>query len=461
MRKEKDSLGVVDVPKNAYFGAFTVRARHNFKISDLEAPRSFKDALVLVKMAAAITNGKLKTITKKQEKAIVEACGEFIEGKFDDEFYIDVFQAGAGTSYNMNANEVLANRANEILGGTKGKYEHVHPNNHVNNAQSTNDVIPTASRIATLFVLPPLLQEIAALEDELAKLAKKHAKDVKVGRTHFQDAVPITFGQEFDGYREAFKKAREQIVQQSAQLQEVGIGGTAVGTGINTHPDYKKTMVQNLSEITGISFHSGKSLTEMANNMNAFMNVSAAIRALATTILNFCNDLKLLSMGPKAGIAELTLPSVQPGSSIMPGKINPSVPECLEMIAFQMLGNDHTIAAAAQRSQFDLNVFCPIIMFNLIQSIEIATNGLRTLREFAIEDLEVNTAHAKSLLDNSLATATALAPHIGYLETSDVVKTALRESRSIKEEVQRRKLLDPKQLETILSPEATTKPKKG
>ena len=449
-RNEKDSLGTVKVPQNAYHGAFTVRANDNFQISGITCHSIFKDALATVKMSAAKTNGALKLMTKKQEEAIVKACQELIDGKYDDEFILDVFQAGAGTSYNMNSNEIIANRANEILGGTKGNYENVHPNNHVNMGQSTNDVIPTATRIATLFVLPALLKEISNLENALEEKAKKHKDLIKVGRTHMQDAVPITLGQEFDSYKEALKKSREFIIERSNDLQILGIGGTAVGTGINAHPKYKTLMVKNLSELTGIKFSSGKNLTEMANNMNSFMNLSGSLRSLATNLMNICHDLKLLSTGPKAGLAELTLPPVQPGSSIMPGKVNPSIPESVEMISAQVFGNDKTIEICAQKSQLELNVLCPIIMYNLIQSIEILTNGIKTLRERCIEGLIVNEDRIKYLFENSLCTATALAPHIGYNETADIVKTALREHSTIKKEVLKRKLMDEKKLEQIL-----------
>lgn len=459
-RTETDSMGSVEVPKNAYHGAFTVRAQNNFQISGIHSPIAFKNALARVKWAAAKTNCKLGGIDKKHEQAISQACEEFINGKFDTEFTLDVFQAGAGTSYNMNANEIIANRANEILGGTKGKYEHIHPNNHVNQAQSTNDVIPTATRIATLSLLPGLLGELKKLAKEFEKKAKEEKNTLKVGRTHLMDAVPITLGQEFDAYKEALEKSGKMVERQSKDLSELGIGGTALGTGLNSDPGYKKLMVENLSKLTGLKLTSGKNLTEMANNMNAFMNFSGALRSLATNLLNISNDLKLMNMGPKAGISEITLPEVQPGSSIMPGKVNPSIPECLEMICFQVLGNDRTIELAAQRSQFDLNVMCPVIMYNLLQSMEIITNGMRMLRTFSIEGIQVNRKHIKQIFEGSVCTATALAPHIGYNATADVVKTALKKGITIKEEVRSRKLMPDKELEKILSVEATTKPQK-
>lgn len=451
IRTEKDSLGEINIPVDNYYGAQTARAKHNFQISGTIAPKIFREALGLIKLAAAQTNSALKLLNYNKAKAILSACEEFIEGKFDSDFTLDIFQAGAGTSYNMNANEIIANRANEILGGKKGKYEFVHPNDHVNMAQSTNDVIPTATRISALLSLPGLLKNIATVEHDLEKIAKKHQKLIKVGRTHLQDAVPISLGQEFDSYKEALRKSREFIEHQSENLQILGIGGTAVGTGINTHPKYKNLMVKNLGKLIGLEFKSGKNLTEMTNNMTDFLNFSATLRSLATNLLNICNDLKIMNMGPKAGLAEITLPAVQPGSSIMPGKVNPSIPECLEMICMQVLGNDKTIEIACQKSSFELNVFCPIIMFNLLQSMEILSRGLKMFSGFCLETLQINEKRIKRLFEKSLCTATALSPKLGYQLTAEIVKSALQKRKTIKEEVLNRKLMDGNELDKILS----------
>lgn len=424
-RTEKDSLGKVQIPQNAYYGTTTARALKNFQISNLKAPVVFMKAMGIVKLAAAESNNSLKLLTKKQFQAITKACGEFIEGKFAAEFVLDIFQAGAGTSYNMNANEIIANRANEILKAPKGSYRFANPNDHVNMAQSTNDVIPTTLRLAVLLLLPKFLHELAALEKELDKIAKKYHKLKKVGRTHLQDAVPITLGQEFDAYKEALKKSREFIEERSRDLQILGIGGTAVGTGINTHPQYQKLVIKNLSRLVGIKFQATKNLTETTNNMNSFLNFSAALRSLTTNLLNLVSDLKLMNSGPFAGLGEITLPAVQPGSSIMPGKVNPSIPECIEMICIQVLGNDRAIEIACQRSAFELNTNCPIIMHNLLQSIEILTNGLRTLRELCIKGLKVNERHIQEIYKNSLVEATLLAPKLGYAKTAELVKKAV------------------------------------
>lgn len=459
-RKEQDSLGTVQVPENAYFGAFTVRAKENFQISGITSPEIFQKALGIVKLAAASTNIELGLINKKEGMALKQACTEFAEGKFTSEFDLDVFQAGAGTSYNMNANEIIANRANELIGEGKGKYTFIHPNNHVNMAQSTNDVIPTATRISILLSLPALLSEIEKLEQELNKKTKQYSNLVKVGRTHLQDAVPITFGQEFDAYKEALTKSKKFIIQQSKELKILGIGGTALGTGINTDPQYRPLIIKKLSEIIKIKFKSANNLTESANNMNSFMNFSAALRSLATNLLNLSEDLKLMNMGPKAGLGEIDLPAVQPGSSIMPGKINPSIPECIDMVSMQVAGNDKVIELAAQKSHFELNVYCPIIMHNILQSMTILTNGTKTIREKAIKNLRINEKKVQEDFDNSLVLATTLAPYIGYPKTAEIVKESLKKGTSLKEEILNKKLYNKKELSELLSVKKTTQPTK-
>lgn len=429
-RTEQDMLGKVSVPLDAYYGSATARALRNFQISGIHISSNFMKALGIVKLAAAISNASLKLLSKNQKKAITKACQEFIANKYENEFILDIFQAGAGTSYNMNANEIIANRANELLGGKKGEYKFIHPNNHVNMAQSSNDVIPTAAKITILQMLPAFLKEIKELEKELENKAKQHKNTLKVARTHLQDAVPITFGQEFDAYKEALKKSREFITKQSEDLKILGIGGTAVGTGINAHPRYKTTMIKNLAKLTGIKYKSAKNLTETANNMNSFLNFSAALRSLSINLLNFCGDLKIMNMYSKAGLGEITLPAVQPGSSIMPGKVNPSIPESIEMICMQVLGNDKTIEIAAQKSQFELNVFCPIITYNILQSLEILTTGIKTLRTLCIKGLTINRERTKLLFENSLCAITALTPYIGYDKAAEIFKTATRRKTS-------------------------------
>jgi aspartate ammonia-lyase len=452
-RTEKDLLGSVEIPKNAYYGTTTQRAINNFQISGLTSPKVFHESLGIVKLAAAKSNIHLNLINKKDGEAIIKACEEFIEGRFENEFILDIFQAGAGTSYNMNANEIIANRANEILKAPKGSYKFIHPNNHVNMGQSTNDVIPTATKIAILFSLPKLLKAIAELESELNKKSKKYAKINKVGRTHLQDGVPISMGQVFDSYKEAIKKSREFIELTSENLQILGIGATAVGTGITSHPKYKDLTIKNLTELTGIEFKSAKNLTESINNFNDFLNFSSGLKGLSTNLLNISETLKIMASGPKAGLNEITIPAVQPGSSIMPGKINPSIIEALEMICLQICGNDKTIEMSAQKSQFELNIFCPVIMHNILYSMEILANGINMFTNLCLKNLQVNTKKIKDEIENSLCTATALTPHIGYEKTAKVVADALKNHSTIRKEVLKKNILTEKKLNEIIGPE--------
>lgn len=460
-REEADFLGKVMVPGTAYYGTQTARAKNNFQISHLKAGKVFKEALGIVKLCATETNNSLGLLDNKKAKAIKKAAKEFIDGKFDKDFSLDAFQAGAGTSYNMNANEIIANRANELLGGKKGEYKFVHPNNHVNMAQSSNDVIPAVTRLAVLMIIPGLLKEIKELEQELKKKEKQYGKIIKIGRTHLQDAVPITFGQEFDSYKEAISKSRQLVESLGKDLQILGIGGTAVGTGLNTDRRYKKLMISNLKKSTGINFKEAKNATEMANNMNSFVNFSAGLRSLSINLLNFMGDLKLMNSGPKAGFGEIKLPEVQAGSSIMPGKVNPSIPECMEMICFRVLGNDRTIEIAAQKSNFELNVMCPIIMYCLMESIEILTNGIRMLKDKCIKGLQVNKEKISKVLKNSLSSVTALVPYIGYEMTAEIAKSALKNNVSIKEELLKRKIFTSREIEKILNLKAITGPQRA
>lgn len=450
-RTEIDSLGSVKVPKNAYHGAFTARAKQNFKISDIRSPKIFEKALGLVKLATTNANYELKLLTKEQFNAIEVSCKEFIEGKFSNEFDLDIFQSGAGTAYNMNANEIIANRANELLKAAKGTYKFIHPNNHINLSQSSNDVIPTVTKIAILLSLPTLINAIKKLEKEFNEKANKYRNIAKIGRTHLQDAVPITFGQEFESYAEAITKSRKFIEQQSENLKIIGLGGTAVGTGINTDKKYKNLVTKLLSKLTEIKFSSAKNLTEMANNMTSFVNLSSALKSLAINLLNISSDLKIMASGPIGGLNEITLPEVQPGSSIMPGKVNPSIIESLEMVCISVLGACHTIELAAQKSHFELNVFCPTIMYNTLESMRIFTNGISIFTNLCLKDLKVNIEKVKKNLDKSLSSATALVPHLGYELAAQIVKSSLRNNRSIKKEVLSRKLIDKKTLDEILS----------
>lgn len=418
-RTEIDALGPVEVPVDSYGGSFAVRARQNFKISSLSAPASFQAGLALIKMAAAEVNAELGHLPKKHAAAIVKAAEEFMDGRFEDAFDVDVYQAGAGTPYNMILNEILANRANELLGGKKGEYKPVHPNNHVNMAQSSNDVIPTAIRLAALMDLAPVLQEGEAVVKVLRKKARSFEKIVKVGRTHLQDAVPVTLGQEFEAYADSIARALERVEVAGMELADVGIGATAVGTGINTHPDFSRKMCDHLSKKMGLRL---RRMNPFENNhsMAVFLALSGGLRGLSTELIRICNDLRLMA-GP---LQEISLPEVEPGSSIMPGKVNPSVLECMSMICTQVLGMDHVIAVSAQKGELELNWYTPLIMLDLLHSLEILANGLHMLRTECIEGIGANKEHIKKVLGSSVAMATALAPAMGYHEVAELVKEA-------------------------------------
>jgi len=457
-RNERDVIGVVKVPYDAYYGSFTARALKNFQIIGIQAPPAFRIALAFIKIAAAETNAELGEIEKKHAKAIIKAADEFLRDKYKDQYTLDVFQAGAGTPFNMNLNEILANRANEILGGKKGKYSPITPNNHVNWGQSSNDVIPTTIRIAALMKAERLLPGIKKLSESFFKKGKEFKNVLKVGRTHLQDAVPITLGQEFEAYGSALKRSHDSIKESFEHLKEVAIGGTALGTGITTHPKYRSLMVKNLSKLSGFKLKPTRYPMELSHNMNAFAMASSGLRCLANDFIRISKDLRLLASGPSAGINEISLPEVEPGSSIMPGKINPSVPECISMIGLQVLGNDHTINESVQNSELELNVMTPVIMINLLQSLEILANGATMFREDCIDGIKANEEQCKKLMDESLCLATGLSPYIGYKITAQLVKESLKKGKSLKETVKSKKFMPDADLEQILSAKKLTSP---
>jgi len=457
-RIENDCLGEVKVPIKAYYGSFTTRAKSNFQITGTTMPIIFWRALGIVKKAAITTNSSLGLLNKKHVPAIKQACDEFIAGKFDDQLVIDRFQAGAGTPFNMNANEIIANRANEILGAKKGSYKYVHPNNDINMSQSTNDLIPTVGRVAALLEIKRLLSEIDKLQESFREVAKKGKNIIKVGRTHLEDAVPITILQEFTAFADNIKKNIKRINEEFKELQELGIGGTATGSGINTHPKYQKTMVNTISKITKLKLTPSKNLFEMSQSMDAFVRASSALRIYAIDIIKIANDLKLLNMGPKAGLHEITLPEVQPGSSIMPGKVNPSIEECVHQIGYQTMGYDHTIAISAQAGQFQLNVMGPVIILNLIESIDLLSNCTKMWRTKSIQGIKINKQKIKKLFNESLCIATALNPYIGYETTAEIVKEGLKKNKTIIEIIHKKNFISEKDLKTILSPTSMTKP---
>jgi aspartate ammonia-lyase len=457
-RIEKDSIGPIKVPKNAYYGSFTARALDNFQISGIIAPKEFKTAIGIIKKAAAITNAKLEEIEQDHAKAIIKAADEFILGKFDNEFTIDIYQAGAGTPFNMNANEIIANRANEILGGKKGVYDPITPNNHINWGQSSNDVIPTAIRIAALQKLPALTKAVKELITSFSKKASEYKNILKIGRTHLQDAVPITLGQEFEAYGEALSKDLENIIEAFKKLTIISIGGTALGTGITTHPKYQKLMVKNLNKITGLKLTEAKSLMEMSHNINSLAMASSSLKMLANSLIRISEDLRILTSGPKGALNEIELPEVEPGSSIMPGKVNPSIPECVSMVGFQIIGNDNVINLSAQSSKLELNVMTPLVMHMLLQSMTLLTNVMGTLNEKCIKGIKANKEQCTKLLDESLCFATGLSPYIGYKATAEIVKEALKNKMTLKDTVLSKMFLNKEELDFILSVDHLVKP---
>ena len=456
-RIERDSLGELNVPSEAYYGVQTARAVENFPISGLRAHPDLIVATILVKRAAAEANAALGRLDGAVARAIVSAADEILAGKLRDEFVVDVYQAGAGTSHNMNANEVLANRAAEILGEPRGVYTRVHPNDHVNMGQSTNDVFPTATRLALLLGAGPLVAAAQALVDSLASKADAFADILKTGRTHLQDAVPITLGQEFSGYAECVRRGADDVADASEQLQELNIGATAVGTSLNAGDEYRHLVVSNLARCTSLPLTPATNLFRVTQSMGDVLAYSSAMRRLAVEVGKIASDIRLLSMGPRAGLSEIALPAVQPGSSIMPGKVNPSVPEMVNQVCFQVMGCDTTIAIACEAGQLELNVMMPVIAWNALHASTILREALKVFRVRCVDGLEANPVRARELLERSTAAATALSPYIGYAATAEIAKESVKTGRAIRELVLERGLLDAERLDEILSVEAMTR----
>ena len=459
-RIEKDVMGEVKVPSNAYYGAFTARAKENFKISGIKAHKEFLVALATVKKAAALANMELKQLDEEIGNVIIKAADEVISGKFDSYFILDVYQAGAGTPFNMNCNEIIANRATELLGGKIGEYA-INPNNHVNMAQSTNDVIPTTTKIAILSTVENLIVEAEKFKDSMRKKAEEFKEILKVGRTHYEDAVPVTLGQEFESYAVAIEKDIKRIISQSDELKELAIGGTAIGTGITTHPRFHETIIKKLNDLTNTDLKTSNNLLEQTQNFNSFISFSGSLKMLAIDLIRISNNLSILNSGPKGGFSEIMLPDVEPGSSIMPGKINPSIPECVLMVGFDVIGKDKAVESAAQYSILELNVMCPIITYNILQSMKILTNALKMFREFCIDGIKADEERCQELLYKSTAIATALNPYLGYQAVSKLVKEALKNNSTIKDTVLKYKLIGEENLNKILSPEEMTQPREA
>ncbi|MCH8337535.1 MAG: aspartate ammonia-lyase [Chloroflexi bacterium] len=431
VRAERDSLGEVKVPIDALYGAQTVRAVENFPISGLRPWRAFIWSMATVKRAAAEVNADLGLLDQNLAESIATAAQEVIEGDWDDQFVVDPFQAGAGTSHNMNTNEVIANRATVILGGELGEYR-VHPNDHVNMAQSTNDTIPTAIRLGCLWRLDELLEVVNELGEALDEKAREFDDVVKSGRTHLQDAVPIRLGQEFGGYATAVARDRERIERAAEGLRRMGIGGTATGTGLNAHPEYHRRMVARLQELSGLKLESSDNLFESMQSMADMVDFSAAMRTLALTLTRIANDFRLLSSGPATGLDELRLPAVQPGSSIMPGKVNPVMAEMLNMAMYHVVGCDTTVSLAAQGGQLELNVMMPILAHNLFEMMQVTIGAVRAFTQRCVMGLSANADKASGWLEKNAIVVTALNPLIGYGQGAELVKEALKRNTTIR-----------------------------
>jgi aspartate ammonia-lyase len=456
-RIERDPLGELSVPSISYYGVQTARAVENFPISGLRAPADLVTATILVKKAAADANASLGRLNRDVADAIRAAADEILGGALRDHFVVDVYQAGAGTSHNMNANEVLANRAGEILGEPRGTYRRVHPNDHVNMSQSTNDVYPTSTRLALLLGSASLVAAAETLADSLDRKAADFAHVLKTGRTHLQDAVPMTLGQEFGGYAACVRRGADDVATAAGQLMALNLGATAVGTGLNAGDEFRRLAVAQLARYTGLALKPAANLFRVTQSMGDVLAYSSAMRRLAVEVSKIASDLRLLSMGPRAGLSEIALPAVQPGSSIMPGKVNPSVPEMVNQVCFQVMGCDATIAIACEAGQLELNVMMPVIAWNALHASSILREALKVLRLRCIDGLAADEARARELLDRSTATATALSPHIGYAATAEIAKEAVKSGKTIRALVLERGLLKPEELDAILSVDSMTK----
>jgi len=459
-RVERDSLGEVRVPASAYYGAQTQRAVENYPISGLRHPRHFVLACAYIKKAAALANRDLGQLDERRALAIAAAAGRVLAGEFADQFVVDVFNSGAGTSFHMNVNEVLANIAIEALGGKRGDYSVIHPNDHVNAGQSTNDVIPTATRLAALLMLRDLMPALDHLVAALRSRAEAFDGVIKAGRTHLQDAVPVRLGQEFGAYAAAVAKCARVIERAGDACCELGIGGSATGTGLNTHPDYAARVVAYLCQLTGLDLRPAPDRFEAMQSQGPVVALSAALRGLAIELIRIANDLRLMASGPTSGLAEIRLPSAQPGSSIMPGKVNPSIPEMLNMVCFAVLGDDLAIATAAQAGQLELNVMMPVIAYKLLDALLILTNAVNVFAARCVAGIEADAERCRAYAERTLGLATALNPHIGYRAAAEVVKEAIATGKPIREVVLARGLMSAEQLDRVLDPRAMTEPRR-
>ena len=457
-RVERDSIGVKDIPEDVYYGVQSLRAAENFHITGLNMHPEIINSLAYIKKASAITNCEVGLLEKKKAQAIVQACDEIISGKFHNEFIVDPIQGGAGTSLNMNANEVIANRAIEILGGKKGDYTIINPNDDVNCGQSTNDVIPTAGKMTSLRLLQNLKKQLLRLYDALNEKAVEFDHVIKMGRTQMQDAVPIRLGQEFKAYSVAIMRDIHRMDKAMDEMRTLNMGGTAIGTGINADENYLRRIVPNLSEISGMEFIQAFDLIDATQNLDSFVAVSGAVKACAVTLSKMSNDLRLMSSGPRAGFGEINLPAKQNGSSIMPGKVNPVIPEVVNQVAFNIIGNDMTITMAAEAGQLELNAFEPIIFYCMFQSIDTLGYAVETLVDNCIVGITANEERCRQLVENSVGIITAICPHVGYEKTADIAKKAINSNESVRSLILKENIMDEEELSRILDPIHMTEP---
>ena len=460
-RTERDSLGELNIPAKAYYGVHTKRAKDNFPITGVSIARysTLIIALAQVKKATALANAELGILDNSIKKAICSACEQIINGDYHDQFIVDLIQGGAGTSSNMNANEVIANIALEELGHEKGDYQYIHPNDHVNLSQSTNDVYPTAARLSMLHLSQALVRSQKLLRDSFLNKSKEFDQIIKVARTQLQDAVPMTLGDEFGSFAETIDEDINRLIELSKLLKFTNLGGTAVGTGINAPAGYSGLAVKHLCEISKIDLTQASNLIEASSDMGAFVAYSGVLKRIAIKLSKICNDLRLLSSGPRAGIGEISLPAMQAGSSIMPGKVNPVIPEVVNQIAYQVIGNDLTVTMAAESGQLQLNAMEPIIVCNILESIEILTQGMQVLTDKCINGIEANVEHCNYLLRNSLVLATALVPKIGYEKASGIAKQSLKSGVPLADLVIEQNLVTKDELDEILSVDGLLKPR--
>jgi aspartate ammonia-lyase len=461
MRYEHDLLGERPIPASAYYGVHTLRAVENFPITGtpISIYPDLINALACVKQAAALANNELGLLDKDRTNVIVRACEEIRAGKLHEEFVVDVIQGGAGTSTNMNANEVIANRGLEHLGHRRGEYQHLHPNEHINMSQSTNDVYPTAVKVALHIAISRLVDAMSELRHAFEAKAGEFADVLKMGRTQLQDAVPMTLGQEFSTYAVMLGEDEERLKEAAALIREINLGATAIGTGINAHPDYAAAVCQHLVKITGIPLATAANLVEATQDAGAFVQLSGVLKRVAVKLSKTCNDLRLLSSGPRAGLGEINLPPMQAGSSIMPGKVNPVIPEVMNQIAFEVIGNDITVSFAAEAGQLQLNAFEPVIAHSLFKSLKHLRAGCLTLAERCVKGITANREHLRRSVEHSIGIVTALNPYIGYTNATAVAQEALITGKSVYDLVLEKGLLTKSELDEILQPEVLTKPR--